>query len=65
MRKLQLLLLWVVQLSVLKLDAFPPDPYQPDSQSPAITIGSNGGDPSETPFPLRYEVDYIRVYQKD
>jgi len=30
-----------------------------------LAIGSNGGDPSETTFPLRYEVDYIRVYQKD
>ena len=26
--------------------------------------GSNGGDPSHTSFPLRYEVDYVRVYQK-
>ncbi|MCX7726353.1 MAG: family 16 glycosylhydrolase, partial [Chitinispirillaceae bacterium] len=27
-------------------------------------IGSNGGDPSGTEFPIRYIVDYIRVYQK-
>jgi beta-glucanase (GH16 family) len=26
--------------------------------------GNNGGDPSGTAFPLRYYVDYIRVYQK-
>ncbi|MBZ0255828.1 glycoside hydrolase family 16 protein [bacterium] len=26
--------------------------------------GTNGGDPSETKFPTRYEVDYVRVYQK-
>lgn len=26
--------------------------------------GMNGGDPSQTPFPQRYEVDYIRVFQK-
>ncbi|MEM7756370.1 MAG: glycoside hydrolase family 16 protein [Planctomycetota bacterium] len=26
--------------------------------------GNNGGDPSETVFPSRYEIDYIRVYQK-
>jgi beta-glucanase (GH16 family) len=25
--------------------------------------GQNGGDPSSTPFPTRYVVDYIRVYQ--
>jgi beta-glucanase (GH16 family) len=26
--------------------------------------GMNGGDPSATAFPQRYEVDYIRVFQK-
>ncbi|GAB3174326.1 glycoside hydrolase family 16 protein [Telluribacter humicola] len=26
--------------------------------------GMNGGDPSATQFPSRYEVDYVRVYQK-
>ncbi|HEX8528665.1 MAG TPA: glycoside hydrolase family 16 protein [Cytophagales bacterium] len=25
--------------------------------------GTNGGDPAQTPFPARLEVDYIRVYQ--
>ena len=29
-----------------------------------LAIGSNGGDPAQTAFPLKYEVDYIRVYQK-
>ncbi|HNX34956.1 MAG TPA: glycoside hydrolase family 16 protein [Kiritimatiellia bacterium] len=29
-----------------------------------LAIGGNsGGDPSETPFPTRYEIDYVRVYQ--
>jgi beta-glucanase (GH16 family) len=28
-----------------------------------LAIGSNGGDPSQTNFPIKYEVDYIRVYQ--
>lgn len=27
--------------------------------------GQNGGDPSSTKFPARFEVDYVRVYQKD
>jgi beta-glucanase (GH16 family) len=27
--------------------------------------GKNGGDPSETAFPAWFEVDYVRVYQKD
>jgi beta-glucanase (GH16 family) len=26
--------------------------------------GDNGGDPSKTIFPARYEIDYVRVYQK-
>jgi beta-glucanase (GH16 family) len=26
--------------------------------------GDNGGNPSDTEFPSRYEVDYVRVYQK-
>jgi beta-glucanase (GH16 family) len=26
--------------------------------------GDNGGDPSETKFPAKFEVDYVRVYQK-
>ncbi len=26
--------------------------------------GTSGGDPSATPFPTRYEIDYIRVYQQ-
>jgi beta-glucanase (GH16 family) len=30
-----------------------------------LAIGGQGGDPSATEFPARYEVDYIRVYQKD
>ena len=26
--------------------------------------GTNGGDPSATEFPSRFEVDYVRVYQR-
>ena len=29
-----------------------------------LALGANGGDPSKTVFPLKYEVDYIRIYQK-
>jgi len=28
-----------------------------------LAIGSNGGDPSKTTFPLKYEVDYVRYYK--
>jgi hypothetical protein len=26
--------------------------------------GANGGDPSGTEFPVRFEVDYVRVYRR-
>jgi len=26
-------------------------------------IGANGGDPTNTTFPIDYKVDYVRVYQ--
>jgi beta-glucanase (GH16 family) len=28
-----------------------------------LAIGSNGDDPSKTIFPIKYQVDYVRVYQ--
>jgi beta-glucanase (GH16 family) len=46
-----------------------PDGFNPFHQPHYIllnlAIGSNGGDPSSTEFPRKYEVDYVRVYQKD
>ena len=29
-----------------------------------LALGSNGGDPANSTFPIKYEVDYVRVYQK-
>jgi len=29
-----------------------------------LALGANGGDPSTSTFPILYEVDYVRVYQK-
>ncbi len=29
-----------------------------------LALGSNGGDPSNSVFPINYEIDYVRVYQK-
>lgn len=29
-----------------------------------LAIGSNGGTPDESAFPLKYEIDYVRIYQK-
>jgi beta-glucanase (GH16 family) len=26
--------------------------------------GTQGGDPSQTKFPIRYEVDWVRIYQR-
>ena len=46
-----------------------PDGKNPFKQPHYILLnlaigGQNGGDPSNTKFPTRYEVDYVRVYQK-
>lgn len=30
-----------------------------------LAIGANGGDPSKSKFPVTYEVDYVRVYQRE
>ena len=27
--------------------------------------GTQGGDPSATAFPVKYEIDYVRVYQRN
>jgi beta-glucanase (GH16 family) len=29
-----------------------------------LALGGNGGDPSRSKFPIKYEVDYVRVYQQ-
>ena len=39
--------------------------HQPHYMLANLAIGgTSGGDPSTTAFPIRYEIDYIRVYQK-
>ena len=44
-----------------------PDGFNPFLQPHYIllnlAIGVNGGDPTKTIFPMKYEVDYVRVYQ--
>lgn len=47
-------------------DRGPENPFrQPHSLLLNLAIGGNaGGDPSGTDFPTRYEIDYVRVYQK-
>ncbi|MBS9525322.1 glycoside hydrolase family 16 protein [Litoribacter alkaliphilus] len=49
------------------------DTYQPDGFNPFqaphyilinLAIGAGGGDPSNTRFPRKFEVDYVRVFQK-
>lgn len=29
-----------------------------------LALGSNGGDPTNSIFPIKYEVDYVRIYQQ-
>lgn len=54
--------------SVLLSHTVNPDGFNPFLQPHYIllnlAIGGNGGDPSKTMFPMKYEVDYVRVYQK-
>jgi beta-glucanase (GH16 family) len=42
-----------------------PNPYQgnPFYILVNLAIGANGGDPTNTTFPIDYKVDYVRVYQ--
>ncbi len=44
-----------------------PDGYRPFTEEQYLllnlALGSNGGDPTDTTFPLQYEIDYVRVYQ--
>lgn len=47
----------------LNADGFNPF-HQPHYILLNLAIGSNGGNPSATGFPRRYEVDYVRVYQR-
>jgi len=45
-----------------------PDGFNPFHQPHYIllnlAIGSKGGDPTNTKFPKKYEIDYVRIYQK-
>jgi len=54
--------------SVLIRETVNPDGFNPMIQPHYIllnlAIGGNGGDPSKTKFPIKYEVDYVRVYQE-
>jgi len=44
-----------------------PDGFNPFTQPQYLllnlAIGGNGGNPDQSKFPIRYEVDYVRVYQ--
>jgi beta-glucanase (GH16 family) len=45
-----------------------PDGFNPFLQPHYIllnlAIGANGGDPGRAQFPVKYEIDYVRIYQK-
>jgi beta-glucanase (GH16 family) len=44
-----------------------PNPYDTKKFYILVNLalgGANGGDPTNTTFPITYEVDYVRVYQK-
>jgi beta-glucanase (GH16 family) len=58
----------ILMNSIIVKDAVNPDGFNPFLQPHYIlinqAIGANGGDPSLTPSPFRYEVDWVRVYQE-
>ena len=49
--------------TTLNPDGFNPF-HQPHYILLNLAIGSNGGDPGQSAFPRRYEVDYVRLFQK-
>ncbi len=51
--------------TTVNLDGPPINSFQaPHRLRLNLALGSNGGDPSKTSFPQRYEIDYVRIYQK-
>lgn len=58
---------YVINTTLLK-ETVNPDGKNPFLQPHYIllnlALGGNGGDPVKTKFPIKYEVDYVRVYQK-
>lgn len=50
--------------STLNSDGFNPF-RQPHYVLLNLAIGSNGGDPSRSQWPGRYEIDYVRVYKRE
>jgi len=52
----------VLLCKTLNPDGFNPF-YQPHYLLLNLALGGNGGDPSKSRFPIRYEIDYVRVYQ--
>ena len=52
----------VLLCKTLNPDGFNPF-YQPHYLLLNLALGGNGGDPSKSRFPIKYEIDYVRVYQ--
>jgi hypothetical protein len=40
------------------------DEFNIDGKPDPASIGANGGDPGRAQFPVKYEIDYVRIYQK-
>jgi hypothetical protein len=53
---------------VLLSETLNPDGFNPFLQPHYIllnlALGRNGGDPSKSASPIKYEVDWVRIYQK-
>lgn len=61
----ELLLNRTVLTEEMRRDPKAPHPFrQPHYVLLNLALGSSGGDPSKTEFPSRFEVDYVRIYQR-
>lgn len=59
------LLTTLIMKDCLNQNGPPVNPFlQPQHFRFDLAVGANGGDPSNTQFPQRFEVDYVRFYQK-
>jgi beta-glucanase (GH16 family) len=66
-KSIQLFLDDVILSTTLLSETINPDGSNPFTKPQYLllnlAIGGNGGDPTKTKFPIRYEIDFVRIYQ--
>lgn len=56
-------MLWRISAHIISCNDFNPF-TQPEYILLNLALGKNGGNPDNTKFPIYYDIDYVRVYQK-